>query len=124
MLQTQAIDNRRELLAFRRAMYHALPGKTIDGRTAAEWSLVNEALPHEQLEARVTAVVKTLLQKKPIALKATEDAIRRVGEMPYDSTEHYRARPGSGEFLRQREPQGGDPSVHRREVLQGRPRCP
>src|SRR5581483_5740392 len=35
----------RELLSFRRAMYHTLMGEAIDGRTAAEWGLVNEALP-------------------------------------------------------------------------------
>ena len=35
----------RELLTFRGAMYHAMTGETIDGRTAAAWGLVNEALP-------------------------------------------------------------------------------
>ncbi|MGH3440260.1 MAG: p-hydroxycinnamoyl CoA hydratase/lyase, partial [Sciscionella sp.] len=44
----------RELLTFRRAMYHALMGENVDGRKAAEWGLVNEALPREKLEARVT----------------------------------------------------------------------
>lgn len=82
----------RELLTFRRAMYHALTGETIDGRTAAQWGLVNEALPREQLEQRVTAVAKTLLKKNPTALKATKDAIRRVGEMTYDNAEDYLVR--------------------------------
>lgn len=79
----------RELLSYRRAMYHALMGETIDGRTAAEWGLVNEALPREKLEERVTAVAKTLLEKNPVALKAAKDAIRRVGEMTYDNAEDY-----------------------------------
>jgi feruloyl-CoA hydratase/lyase len=82
----------RELLTFRRAMYHALMGENIDGRTAAEWGLVNEALPHEKLEERVTAVAKKLLEKNPVALKATKDAIRRVGEMTYDNAEDYLVR--------------------------------
>lgn len=82
----------RELLTFRRAMYHALTGETIDGRTAAQWGLVNEALPREQLEQRVTAVAKTLLKKNPTALKATKDAIRRVGEMTYDNAEDFLVR--------------------------------
>ena len=82
----------RELLSFRRAMYHALTGETIDGRTAAKWGLVNEALPREQLEERVTAVAGILLQKNPIALKAAKDAIRRVGEMTYDNAEDYLVR--------------------------------
>jgi len=79
----------RELLSYRRAMYHALTGETIDGRTAADWGLVNEALPRAKLEERVTAVAKTLLEKNPVALKATKDAIRRVGEMTYDNAEDY-----------------------------------
>ena len=79
----------RELLSYRRAMYHALMGETIDGRTAAEWGLVNEALPQEKLEARVIAVAKALLEKNPVALKAAKDAIRRVGEMTYDNAEDY-----------------------------------
>ena len=82
----------RELLNFRRAMYHALTGESIDGRTAAQWGLVNEALPLEKLEARVTSVAKTLLKKNPVALKAAKDAIRRVGEMTYDNAEDYLVR--------------------------------
>jgi trans-feruloyl-CoA hydratase/vanillin synthase len=79
----------RELLSYRRAMYHALTGETLDGRTAAEWGLVNEALPREKLQERVTQVAKTLLEKNPVALKAAKDAIRRVGEMTYDNAEDY-----------------------------------
>jgi trans-feruloyl-CoA hydratase/vanillin synthase len=79
----------RELLSFRRAMYHSLMGENIDGRTAAEWGLVNEALPLAKLQARVEEVARTLLAKNPVALKATKDAIRRVGEMTYDNAEDY-----------------------------------
>jgi trans-feruloyl-CoA hydratase/vanillin synthase len=78
-----------ELLPFRKAMYHALTGETIDGKTAAEWGLVNEALPLDQLKARVTEVAEVLLKKNPVALKATKDAVRRVSEMTYDNAEDY-----------------------------------
>ena len=79
----------RELMPFRRAMYHALMGENIGGRTAAEWGLVNEALPLARLQARVETVARTLLAKNPVALKATKDAIRRVGEMTYENAEDY-----------------------------------
>jgi feruloyl-CoA hydratase/lyase len=79
----------RELLSFRRAMYHALTGEPIDGRTAAAWGLVNEAVPLERLQTRVEEICEVLLQKNPAALKATKDAIRRVGEMTYDNAEDY-----------------------------------
>lgn len=78
-----------ELTGFRRAMYHAMMGENIDGKTAAEWGLVNEALPTDQLRARVEAVAQVLLAKNPVALKATKDAIRRVREMTYDNAEDY-----------------------------------
>ncbi|MFT4249675.1 MAG: p-hydroxycinnamoyl CoA hydratase/lyase [Pseudomonas sp.] len=81
-----------ELLSFRRAMYHAMLGEPIDGRTAAEWGLVNEALPAAALRARVSEVAQALLKKNPVALKATKDAIRRVREMTYDNAEDFLVR--------------------------------
>ncbi|MBB3134475.1 trans-feruloyl-CoA hydratase/vanillin synthase [Rhizobium pisi] len=81
-----------ELTSFRNAMYHALTGENIDGRKAAEWGFVNESLPLAQLKARVTDVANILLQKNPVALKATKDAIRRVREMAYDNAEDYLVR--------------------------------
>jgi trans-feruloyl-CoA hydratase/vanillin synthase len=41
------------------------------------------------LRSRVEAVARTLLEKKPVAIKAAKDAIRRVGEMTYDNAEDY-----------------------------------
>ncbi len=81
-----------ELLSFRRAMYHAMLGENIDGKTAAEWGLINESLPLAQLKDRVTAVAESLLQKNPVALKATKDAVRRVREMTYDNAEDFLVR--------------------------------
>ena len=78
-----------ELLSFRRAMYHAMMGENVDGRTAAEWGLVNESLPLAQLEARVAEVAGVLRKKNPVALKATKDAVRRVREMTYDNAEDF-----------------------------------
>ncbi len=81
-----------DLLSMRDAMYHALTGELIDGKKAAAWKLVNESLPLENLKARVTEVANILLKKNPVALKATKDAIRRVGEMTYDNAEDYLVR--------------------------------
>ncbi len=77
------------LLNMRNAMYHALMGENIDGKTAAKWGLVNEAVPQAALKKRVTEVADTLLEKNPVALKATKDAIRRVMEMTYDNAEDF-----------------------------------
>ena len=50
---------------------------------------MNEAVPLADLQARVTEVANVLLQKNPVALKATKDAVRRVMEMTYDNAEDY-----------------------------------
>ena len=78
-----------ELMPFRKAMYHAMMGENIDGRTAADWGLVNESVPLDRLRARVTEVAQVVLEKNPVALKATKDAVRRVSVMSYDDAEDY-----------------------------------
>ena len=81
-----------DLLPMRDAMYHALTGEMIDGKKAAEWRLVNESLPANQLRARVIEVANVLLAKNEVALKACKDAVRRVKEMTYDNAEDYLVR--------------------------------
>jgi trans-feruloyl-CoA hydratase/vanillin synthase len=81
-----------ELTGFRRAMYHAMTGENVTGKRAAEWGLVNEAVPADRLKDRVTEIARVLLGKNPTALRATKWAIRRVREMPYDSAQDYLVR--------------------------------
>jgi trans-feruloyl-CoA hydratase/vanillin synthase len=76
-------------MPYRDAMYHAMTGEAIDGRKAAAWKLVNESVPLSELKTRVTQLANVLLQKNPVALKATKDAVRRVTEMTYENAEDY-----------------------------------
>ena len=78
-----------ELTSFRRAMYHAMMGENIDGKTAAEWGLINEAVAPDRLKERVTEIAQVLLAKNPTALRATKWAVRRVREMSYDNAQDY-----------------------------------
>ena len=78
-----------ELMPMRKAMYHALLGENLVGPDAAAVGLVNESVPADQLEARVTEVARNLLKKNLRALKATKDAVRRVREMTYANAEDY-----------------------------------
>jgi trans-feruloyl-CoA hydratase/vanillin synthase len=78
-----------ELTNFRNAMYHAMMGENVDGKKAAEWGLVNEAVPADKLKARVIEIAEVLLGKNPQALRATKWAVRRVREMSYDNAEDY-----------------------------------
>ena len=48
-----------ELMPMRKAMYHALLGENLVGPEAAAAGLVNESVPADQLEARVSEVAQT-----------------------------------------------------------------
>jgi trans-feruloyl-CoA hydratase/vanillin synthase len=76
-------------MSFRDAMYHTLTGENISGKQAAEWKLVNEAVPLAKLKDRVVELCEVLLKKNPVALKAAKDAVRRVMEMTYENAEDY-----------------------------------
>ena len=65
-------------MSFRDAMYHTLTGENISGKKAAEWKLVNEAVPLAKLKDRVVEMCEILLKKNPVALKAAKDGVRRV----------------------------------------------
>jgi trans-feruloyl-CoA hydratase/vanillin synthase len=81
-----------DLLSMRDAMYLALTGTLIDGRTAAAWKLVNESVPQDRLESRVSELARVLLEKNPVTIKAAKDAVRRVKDMTYDNAEDYLVR--------------------------------
>ena len=78
-----------ELMSMRDAMYHALTGEPISGTKAAEWKLVNEAVPLAKLKERVVKLAEVLLSKNPVTIKAAKDAVRRVKEMTYENAEDY-----------------------------------
>jgi len=77
------------LMPMRKAMYHSLLGENLSGPEAVEAGLVNESLPLDQLEQRVTEVAQKLLKKNLETLKASKDAVKRVTEMTYDNAEDY-----------------------------------
>ena len=78
-----------ELMPLRKAMYHALLGENLIGPQAEAAGLVNESVPADKLEERVTEVAQKLLMKNLATLKATKDAVRRVREMTYGNAEDY-----------------------------------
>jgi feruloyl-CoA hydratase/lyase len=78
-----------DLMSYRDAMYHTLTGEPISGKQAAEWKLVNEAVPLAQLQDRVVQLAEVLLKKNPVTIKAAKDAVRRVKEMTYENAEDY-----------------------------------
>ncbi len=78
-----------DLMPLRKAMYHAMMGENLDGKQAEAQGLITEAVPAEQLKARVTAIAEALLKKDRNALRATKWAVRRMTEMTYENAEDY-----------------------------------
>lgn len=85
-----------DLMPLRKAMYHAMMGENLTGKQAEAQGLVTEAVPSDQLSARVTEIAQVLLKKDRSALRATKWAVRRVTEMPYDNAEDYLIRAQEG----------------------------
>ena len=79
----------QELMPLPKAMYHAMMGENLTGKQAEAQGLVTEAVPADQLRARVTAIAEALLKKDANALRATKWAMRRMVEMTYDNAEDY-----------------------------------
>lgn len=52
----------------KRAMEMLLTGEPIDAATAAEWGLVNRAVPEDRLEAEVMSLVTTLAKSSPLTM--------------------------------------------------------
>ena len=84
-------------MILRDALYHAMTGELIDGKTAAAVKLVNESVPLDQLEARVRALAEVLLKMNPVALKAAKDANRQF-------IDEKSCKPGFGVYDKSRQP--------------------
>ena len=78
-----------ELMSQREAMYYTLTGDTFDGKKAAAFNIVNEAVPADQLRTRVREICDSLLEKNPLTLKAAKDAVKRVTELSVEASEDY-----------------------------------
>lgn len=78
-----------DLMPLRKAMYHAMMGENLNGKQAEQQGLITEAVPADQLHARVMEIAQALLKKDGNALRATKWAVRRMTEMTYDNAEDY-----------------------------------
>jgi trans-feruloyl-CoA hydratase/vanillin synthase len=81
--------NVAELLNHRDAMYYAMTGLPFDGKKAAEIKLVNYSVPRARLKEETVNLAKLLMEKSPIALRCTKEAIRAVRNMTHDQAFQY-----------------------------------
>lgn len=82
----------QELMPFRKAMYHAMMGENLTGKQAEVQGLITEAVPADELLARVTAIAEVLKKKDGNALRATKLVMRRMVDMTYDNALDYQIR--------------------------------
>jgi len=78
-----------DLMPLRKALYHAMMGENLTGKQAEAQGLITEAVPADQLHARVLEIAEALLKKDGHALRATKWAVRRMTEMTFDNAEDY-----------------------------------
>ncbi|CAM5765537.1 enoyl-CoA hydratase [Labrys miyagiensis] len=65
----------------KRAFDMLVTGRFIDAATAADWGLVNQAVPDEELDAAVAAKVEEILAKSPVAVRYGKRMFYRQREM-------------------------------------------
>ena len=62
----------------KQALYYILTGDTLTGRQAAEYGLVNKAVPAEELDAEVDRVVSKIINKNPVTLRLAKEVYERT----------------------------------------------
>ena len=75
-----------------RAREYFLTGKRISAKRALAIGLVNEVVPHKELEKTVNEITSLLLSSGPEAIAACKELIRKVPEMNFDEVKEYTAR--------------------------------
>ena len=66
----------------KRAMQMLLTGETIDATTALDWGLINEAVPADQLRARVDELALSIANASPLTLEIGKQAFYRQIDLP------------------------------------------
>ena len=100
----------------KRAMQMLLTGEMIDARTAADWGLINAAVPVDELDEAVETLAARIARSSPLTVRigkrAFYDQIDRDEHGAYELTKHVMAtnmtaddaQEGVGAFLEKREP--------------------
>lgn len=73
--------NVADILNFRNAMYYAMTGDAFDGKIAAQIGLVNYSVPKARLREETIKLAKKLIEKNPMTVRYTKEAIRAVRAM-------------------------------------------
>jgi enoyl-CoA hydratase/carnithine racemase len=112
---TPAVALSRNVSA-KRAFDMLVTGRFIDAATAADWGLINEAVPDDELDTAVAAKADAILAKSPAAIRhgkamfyrqkqmALDDAYRFAGEVMAQNMMEEDAGEGIDAFIEKRPP--------------------
>ncbi|KAF0807773.1 enoyl-CoA hydratase [Alcanivorax xiamenensis] len=72
----------------KRAFEMLVTARFIDAATAADWGLINQAVPEAELDGAVTALAASIMEKSPAAIRHGKAMFYRQRQLPLD--EAYR----------------------------------
>jgi len=78
-----------DTMGHRRALEYIMTGETFTGTQAAEFGLVNRAVPIERLRDETTALARKLLEKNPVVIRAAKHGFKRCRELTWEQSEDY-----------------------------------
>ncbi len=78
-----------DTIGHRKALEYIMTGDTFTGVQAAEFGLVNKAVPLEKLREETIALARKLLEKNPVVLRAAKHGFKRCRELTWEQNEDY-----------------------------------
>jgi trans-feruloyl-CoA hydratase/vanillin synthase len=78
-----------DLMSHRDALFYAMTGRTFNGKEAASMRLVNYSVPAAKLREETVKLAQELIEKPPMALAYTKQAVRAVRTMDYPAALEY-----------------------------------
>lgn len=76
-------------MPFRQAMFYSMTGRTFDGTKAVEMNLADIAVLADKLREETVALARELMEKSPVALAFTKQALRAVVDMDVPQSYEY-----------------------------------
>ena len=81
------------VMSYRDAIYYAVTGDIFDGKRAEEIRFINYAVPKEKLREETIKLARKLMEKNPVAVRFTKEAIRAARHMSLEqATDYLRAK--------------------------------
>jgi len=78
-----------DTVGHRKALEYIMTGDTFTGAQAAEFGLVNKAVPLERLREETLALAKKLADKNSVVLRAAKHGFKRCRELTWEQSEDY-----------------------------------